>query len=408
MRQMKLHHYLWAVAAACMLLPGCSNEDLSDHAAAPVFIPGNSEVEIRFAAHSDEVSTSVDKRTTVDEDGNLDEMGVFCLARGKQEKNDGAPDISWFDPEDNYASCLMKNVKAKKEGSNVSWEGHYFYPISQFYMYEFYGYYPYAEDTHITYEASADGDGAGGPRHRATVHYTIDGTQDIIWGRATLQDKYAYSARYFRENKDAAMPLIGLQHMLTRLQFQVKPGEDPLNKGSVFEDAGKITVKSIKILDAHSKVDLIVADLEKREQWGEDPSKRLTLAERIQPSADETRADFTLKDAQDGDLQPVAIGTTLNQATRVGGSLMLYPEKKYRLEITLHKEGESPEEGFDITTEEWLTVGPPYGASESDTNLFRQGISYMVTITVNDIEEVKANASLTDWQDSVNGPSVEL
>jgi hypothetical protein len=39
---MKLHHYLWAVAAACMLLPGCSNEDLSDHAAAPVFIPGNS------------------------------------------------------------------------------------------------------------------------------------------------------------------------------------------------------------------------------------------------------------------------------------------------------------------------------------------------------------------------------
>lgn len=37
---MKLHHYLWVVAAACMLLPGCSNEDLSDHAAAPVFIPG--------------------------------------------------------------------------------------------------------------------------------------------------------------------------------------------------------------------------------------------------------------------------------------------------------------------------------------------------------------------------------
>lgn len=132
---MKLHHYLWAVAAACTLLPGCSNENLSDYAAAPVFIPGNSEVEIRFAAHSDDVSTSVDKRATVDDDGNLDKMGVFCLARGKQEKNDGAPDISWFAPEDNYASCLMKNVKAKKEGSNVSWDGHYFYPISQFYMY---------------------------------------------------------------------------------------------------------------------------------------------------------------------------------------------------------------------------------------------------------------------------------
>ena len=197
--------------------------------------------------------------------------------------------------------------------------------------------------------------------------------------------------------------------MLTRLQFQVKPGEDPLNKGSVFEDAGKISVKSIKILDAHSKVDLIVADLEKREQWGEDPSKRLTLAERIQPSADETRADFTLKDAQDGDLQPVAIGTTLDQATRVGGSLMLYPEKRNTVLKSRYTKMEKPRKTVsDITTEEWLTVGPPYGASESDTNLFRQGISYMVTITVNDIEEVKANASLTDWRDSVNGPSVEL
>lgn len=74
-----------------MLLPGCSNEDLSDHAAAPVFIPGNSEVEIRFAAHSDEVSTSVDKRATVDENGNLDKMGVFCLARGKQGKTVAHP-----------------------------------------------------------------------------------------------------------------------------------------------------------------------------------------------------------------------------------------------------------------------------------------------------------------------------
>ena len=154
-------------------------------------------------------------------------------------------------------------------------------------------------------------------------------------------------------------------------------------------------MKSIRILDTHSKVDLIVADLEKREPWGEDPDKRLTLAEGS--SIGRQRKDrFTLKDAQDGDLQPVAIGITLGQATRVGGSLMLYPEKKYRLEITLHKEGEAPEEGFDITTEEWLTVGPPYGASDSETNLFRQGISYMVTITVNDIEEVKANASLTE------------
>lgn len=74
-----------------MLLPGCSNEDLSDHAAAPVFIPGNSEVEIRFAAHSDEVSTSVDKRATVDEDGNLDEMGCSVSHVGNRRKTMAHP-----------------------------------------------------------------------------------------------------------------------------------------------------------------------------------------------------------------------------------------------------------------------------------------------------------------------------
>ena len=110
-------------------------------------------------------------------------------------------------------------------------------------------------------------------------------------------------------NLAVAKAMIGKKVLMIDLDPQASLticcGKDPKNEGSVFEDAGKISVKSIKILDAHSKVDLIVADLEKREQWGEDPSKRLTLAERIQPSADETRADFALKDAQDGDLQPV-------------------------------------------------------------------------------------------------------
>ena len=46
---MRLLHYGLAVAAAFALLPGCSNEELAGPAL-PEYIPGDSEVEIRFGA----------------------------------------------------------------------------------------------------------------------------------------------------------------------------------------------------------------------------------------------------------------------------------------------------------------------------------------------------------------------
>ena len=46
---MKLFHYGLALAAATVLLSGCSNNEPEQPQPA-VFIPGNSEVEIRFGA----------------------------------------------------------------------------------------------------------------------------------------------------------------------------------------------------------------------------------------------------------------------------------------------------------------------------------------------------------------------
>lgn len=401
---MKLYHYAWAVAAALLLLPGCSNDELVDSVPVPEYIPGDSEVEIRFSAHSDAVNTSVDKRATVDGDGDLDAMGVFCLARGKQEQNEGAPDIAWFSEDDHYASCLMKNVKAVKTGSNVAWadpNAHYFYPISQFYMYEFYGYYPYVEDEQITYESSAD-TGDGTPRHRATVHYTIDGSQDIIWGRATLPDKHAYSARYFRYT-DATLPVIQLQHLLTRLKFQVKPGVNPEQQDEAFADASKLHVKKIEVINTPVKLDLIVAD-----QEGRDPAMGLKIEERLVVSPEDTGDGVVeLKTADDQPLpeEGIAIGTDINTPVAVGGSLMLFPADKYLLRITLHKDGDGPEDpGRDFVTEETLTLGPPFGGEST----YNAHISYTVTIVVNDVEEVNAQATLSSWTESSSKPTVEL
>ncbi len=394
---MKLFHYGLALTAATVLLSGCSNNEPEQPQPA-VFIPGNSEVEIRFGANDADLSTSVDKRHTVTGDADL-EMGVFCLARSIQNQSEGVPAIDWFG-DNSYSACLMKNIRTQKTGNTLTWEGKYFYPISQFYTYEFYGYYPYVEDGEsITYTP--------GTGSRAVVHYTIDGTQDIIWGRATAEGTlYGYSARFFRyeEHKDD-IPNIALKHLLTRLQFQVETGASTENGGEPFPDADKVSVKSIAIRDAISGVDLVVADLARRS-----PSTGMQMSERLEIREPQETAEFTLRESDDSDepMTPVPLPTELGTPKRVGGSIMLVPAGEYLLKVILHKDGDGPEDpGTDLETEKSLKVESI--VESGGQKIFNPGVSYMVTIKVNDFKEVDAQATLSDWQYSANNPpTVEL
>lgn len=406
-RQMRLLHYGLAVAAAFALLPGCSNEELAGPAI-PEYIPGDSEVEIRFATQTAEVSTTVDKRLVVDDNTEMD-MGVFCLARAKQVSS--APDINWFAEEDNYDNCLMKNVKATKNGRNLTWEGQYFYPISQYYMYEFYGYYPYSEE--VTYTSTPES-------HRAVVNYTLDGTQDIVWGRATQEDKFAYSARYFREQgADAQIPIIGansvdedgnphpgMKHLLTRLKFKVTTGSEPEGDGEkVFDDADLVSVKSISIVDAVQNVGLVVADWEMRGDRSKDNwHNRLTVV------GDTVRTEFKLResDTDDSEMQPVAIPTELNTTKEFGGSIMLLPAGSYLMKVVLHKaDGSNDGAGADVETETPIKVTSVVGEPGTGVKpLFNAGYTYTVTIKVNDFKEAKAEANVSEWQVSDYNPGV--
>lgn len=403
---MRLIHYGWAVAAAFALLPGCSNEELAGPAL-PEYIPGDSEVEIRFATQAAEVSTTVDKRLVVDDNTVMD-MGVFCLARAKQLNS--APDINWFAEEDNYDYCLMKNVKATKDGRDLTWEGQYFYPISQYYMYEFYGYYPYSED--MTYTSTPES-------HRAVVDYTLDGTQDIVWGRATMENNYAYSARYYREHADAEIPIIGansvdedgnpkpgMKHLLTRLKFKVKTGNSSTSGGGVFEDAEKVSVKSISIVEAVQNVSLVVADWEMRADKSLD-----TWRNRLAVIGDTVRGEFKLResDTDDSEMEPVPIPTELETTRDVGGSIMLLPAGSYLMKVVLHKDDGTPE-GVELETETPIRVTSVVGEPGTGIKpLFNAGYTYTVTIKVNDFKTVQAQANVSSWEVSDYNPAeVEL
>lgn len=397
---MKLYYWGLSMVMSAMLLPGCSQEDLTTDNVAPIapeFIPGDSEIEIRFMTQEVEGQTSVNKRAAVDGNGTLDSMGVFCLARGKQNVNEIIPDIRWFENDDRYSYCLMKNVKARKEGSDLTWDGHYYYPISQFYMYEFYGYYPYTDN--VTYEADNE-------RHRAVAHYTIDGTQDLIWGRTTNEDAYAYSAKYFRNSNNAKkQPMINLEHMLTRLKFVVQPGEDIEGSGVAFPDADKVSVKSLSLLDMDSHIDVCIADWENRVpatevgDLGVEARNHLSVAEGA-------KSDFVLRETDGTDLKPVPIGDKLGVQTPIGGSIMAVPSGKYRVRIVLHKDdgtelGQNYESEWDLTLVSSET-------DESDLPIFRNGVIYTVSITVHDPKNVEAQANLQSWVDSEFSPGLDL
>lgn len=384
--------YLLATFAFICCLFSCSNDEVEaaidgvgSEIAGDDYIPGDSEIAINLG--------TVAKRAAIEGDnGDLDEMGIFCLAKGKNEINQSAYDINWFGDSQKWSSCIMANVSAKKEGASVSWTngGTYYYPLSQFYAYDFFGYYPYVNNADMLDTIN----------NQVKVRYEIDGTQDIIWGKATSDEQYAYCAKYFRiPENETKRPMLQLYHMLARLVFTVKPGAVVDGKEEVGE-AANMEIVSIKIVDALTNLEMTVADLANPVSLSgvsaHDLSQQL-----LQPYTLDTDT-LTLRDADGNEISqnPVAVGSDINVSTQVGESIMLYPASKYIVKIeTRYKNGE--EYIYLPPTEEPLEIYNTGGK-------FEAGLKYNVSITVHGPKVIELEANLNPWQDAVDNPEIIL
>ena len=102
----------------------------------------------------------------------------------------------------------------------------YFYPMGGWYNYYFYGYYPRQES------------GVNVSSNKITVDFTLDGSQDVVWGKAvpytdgTSQFPASdltsgFNARYFRQKASSGitdqnvLPHLALKHSLTMVKFFV-------------------------------------------------------------------------------------------------------------------------------------------------------------------------------------------
>ncbi len=253
--------YLFIGMAAVATLSACQNDDITTNEN----VDNDSPVEIKLASTTGAVTT----RGSIESDANnnfeVDGVGIFCLAKTKQGVNPNETDISWA--KDTEFSVVMENVEANVDTlrdassnlySAITWAdptAAYYYPTGNWYSYDFYGYYPYSNNVNWT-------------ETERTVTYDLDGTKDIIWGKATSDETYAYSAKYFRQPANQAKtPEVKFEHKLMRVTFTYEAGPD-VEGGDVYGKAEGMIIESINIHEAPAQATLVIADKNDKSREG--------------------------------------------------------------------------------------------------------------------------------------------
>lgn len=376
---MKLSRNVFLLSAATLVC-ACSNDDV----VVPDTIEDSlepSEVAIQLGGGN----VSSITRTPVFDDGSgtIKNLAVWCLAKDVMQANQTPQDIRWFGGnQENGNCCIMNNVKASISANAVNWDdinAKYFYPVSQLYRYEFYANYPYTTD--ISYTPTS-----------VAANYTIDGTQDLIWGRATSDATYAWSAKYFRVNggqTEANRPNLKLEHLLTRLVFHIQPGAkidipDASEADLDFSTASSMMVDSLQICNAYTKLRVNIADYNNLD---------MGIGNRVVRTNSATDT-LCLKDATGTLVTPIQVPALPSLKAQWGESIMLFPAKQYTVRLVLH----------DAVGRKYISEMPLTLANQASG--FERGKSYNITITVHGPTEVSLGAHLTPWED-VEGPELD-
>ncbi len=410
---MKIKHIFMSLAAVATLSACSSNDDVAD-----LQKPGVEEfeddtnlpkVEIRLSS-SNGVG-SVTTRGSVETDANgvftLNGIGLFCLAEDVMGVNESEQPIDWSNEWGGWIRNEQVNAVKDLNVENrvlLDWvdksnKQNHFYPIGNWYRYGFYAYYPYSDD--VVQNGNL-----------FQVAYTINGTQDIIWGKTNVDgtdpyQKYAYSAKYFRQNGNTdKVPNVALQHRLMRITFSYVAGPDVTGvTPATYEGAKQMGIKSVKITNAPQYCTLTIADKDNPDAAG-----NLTFN-----YSDTT--DFQLLEAGDLPLGTDAEGKIINEYwVEVGednvpvektvgqGILLAVPDYEvlgdgFRYKIAIELKDKSG------------NIFPSIYELElnSDGQKFEAGKSYNVKMVVHGPKAISASATLDAWiEDDTTIKDVEL
>ncbi|MGN0069567.1 MAG: fimbrillin family protein [Prevotella sp.] len=327
----------------------------------------NSDVEIRLSTGGTKTRSSIES----DDSGlfEADNLGIFCLAKGNLSINPTEMPIVW-NPINEAArySVWMDNVKTKAvfnedhTATNLEWlDGSArWYPTGNWHAYTFYGYHPYSDN--VVYDGV-----------QVKTSFTIDGTQDIIWGKTNSDDTNAFSAYYFRQLEHAdEVPSISFTHKLMRLTFSCIAGEDA--NGST-ESAKNMGIVSVSVKNVPVNGELIIAD------------KGNALNEGTLTFDGKTVADLVLHDKDDAPLGEEY--WVQDEETSIGQGILLpvpsLPDQHFFIQVVLKDKSGN-------------IFAPEYPMELRNTEGFQAGKSYNVTMTINGPKLIEVNATLNKWE----------
>ena len=406
-------------------------------------VVSNSEHEIRLSntGSSNSMRTIIesgenDVFSTTDLEGN---MGIFCLSYKKQSTK--APDLNWVHTNANTRkyNVWLNNIEANAriddveiggvttKVSKICWSDggvidnykKYYYPMGGWFQYNFYGYYPRVDNASITMANNS-----------ASAVLTLDGTQDVIWGKteitAAQEADFAYSAKYFFTNDGEhadEIPVLSMKHVLTRLRFKVIAGA---RFGSETVESQGLKILDVCVVDVPEDNQLMIA------QRGTG-----TTEGAVTPVTGSGTADFFLHDANTG------VGVHYTTPSGEERTSYLFPGENDRYKVLLSHTQENPlflavkfdgDGNMELDGEgnpkgDGILLPPkgPYSTSgtysikvtmtdntgeifehvepialEMPEAGFEAGKAYWVEIKVNARKEITLRATLAPWTDSTN------
>lgn len=411
--------FFFALAAAGMLT-ACSNDDT---------LGGNgeqnvSEQQIRLGVASSKVQTrgtgTVGGMTDAENVWAGQTLWVYMLQKGSMDLayykapavgTTAAAETEVFNNKKFNAPNAADNTKS---GLATTADGTIaYYPVSG--NYDFWG---YRVDDAVTGTPAVKTVGDDGTEVEANVatkrvvDITIDGSQDIMAGKATLSPAEVTKLGEYPENfysayaaRKGVQPNITFNHLLTRFTFEVRAGSKAtagLPAGGN-TDAVKVTGVSV---DSKTTGTLTVAYTGATKEAAElltftGDASALTLRQRNATAAD--------NNAQLDPLQPVSLtwpadddAATVGDVIKIGEALLVAPgETEYPLTIALSQDVLQKVGETKVT----MPLEQKAVIKMDGVKKFEPGKSYKVTITVYGLEDIRVTATLVPWAD---GGSIDI
>lgn len=410
--------FFFALAAAGMLT-ACSNEDT---------LGGNgdqnvSEQQIRLGVASSKVQTrgtgTVGGMTEDENKWAGQTLWVYMLQKGSMELGyyktpadaaGAAVGTAVFDNKEfkapNTAESTVSGLATTADGTIA------YYPVSG--NYDFWG---YRVDDAVTGTPDVklvddtDTEVAADQATKRVVDITIDGSQDIMAGKATPSADEVTKLGNYGQNfysayaaRKGVQPNITFNHLLTRFTFEVRAGSKATAGAGASGNTEAVRVQGVSV---ESLTDGKLTVAYKGET--KEAADLLTFTGDASPLTLKQRAAGADNNAPLVDLEEVALtwpadaAATVGDVLPVGEALLVAPgQTEYPLTIALAqkvKKNTTAADKEDMALEQKATI------KIDGTQKFEPGKSYKVTITVYGLEEIEVTATLVPWQ---NGGSIDI